>query len=326
MPRLTAITSLCAATAILAGCGAIHNMQQSATGGFHAGFRASFKSSFVKSCTAQPGTTATLCGCVEGMLERKHTDDELMQMTSNVDKTNKELGDAARACAGRPSWASQPQMDPTRVDAYVTPYYDAKGPTMHVGPFSAGLAANDETQVLATIEKMKQRWLQLSFPQLYVGAIRLYDLGYRNEAVYWFYTAQYRGRLVGLLLDPAKTGSIGDPAFELRQANNAFIQTVGVWTNGYAFGHVDDLIGIVHRVQHEGRRIPDLRAVYPHVAFIERNRWQAANAALGDGMDLLVAYLAQHRSEINRQRIGRGTDAKFSHLTSKQLPQASRRA
>jgi len=28
----------------------------------------------------------------------------------------------------------------------------------------------------------------LSFLELYVGAIRLYDLGYRDEAVYWFYS------------------------------------------------------------------------------------------------------------------------------------------
>lgn len=56
---------------------------------------------------------------------------------------------------------------------------------------------------------MKKDWDRLTFPELYVGAIRLYDLGYRKEAVYWFYSAQYRGRQFGVLLDQTKMGTIG---------------------------------------------------------------------------------------------------------------------
>ena len=74
---------------------------------------------------------------------------------------------------------------------------------------------------------MKQDWDRLTFPELYVAAIRLYDLGYRKEAVYWFYSAQYRGRQFGVLLDQTKMGSIGSPGFELLHAQNAFYQLVG---------------------------------------------------------------------------------------------------
>ncbi|MFZ0682566.1 MAG: hypothetical protein WAM84_06790 [Candidatus Cybelea sp.] len=299
---------------VFAACSAIHNAQQSAATGFHSGFRSSFKSSFMKSCTAQVGTTETLCGCIESTLERENTDDELIKMTADAPETSKKLGEAARACR---SGSAQPAMDPARITAYVTPYYDSNGPSIQVGAFSSELASNNPKQIFATTAKMKRQWQRLSFPQLYVGAIRLYDLGYRNEAVYWFYTAQYRARQVSVLLDPTKIGNVGDPGFELQAAGSAFMQTAGTWINGYAFGNPNRLIATVRRVQREGRRIGDLRAIYPNVAFIDRRRWPAANTQLADGMDSLVTYLERNKDQIARQRAANGTAAKFSHLTSK---------
>jgi hypothetical protein len=299
---------------VSAGCSAIHNVQQSATSGFHSGFRSSFKSSFIKSCTAQVGTTETLCGCIESTLERENTDDQLIKMTADAPETSKKLAAAARACR---SGGAQPAIDPARITAYVTPYYDSNGPSINVGGFGSGLASRNTNEVVATTRQMERQWQRLSFPQLYVGAIRLYDLGYRNEAVYWFYTAQYRARQVSVLLDPTKIGNVGDPGFELQAAGAAFMQTVGTWINGYAFGNPNRLIATVRRVQREGRRIGDLHAIYPNVAFIDRRRWPAANARLADGMDSLVAYLQGHKDQIARQRTANGTAAKFSHLTSK---------
>ena len=34
--------------------------------------------------------------------------------------------------------------DPARIEVYVTPYYNSKGPTINVGPFSKDLGANGE--------------------------------------------------------------------------------------------------------------------------------------------------------------------------------------
>src|SRR6266481_5245399 len=148
-----------------------------------------------------------------------------------------------------PLEAAEPVRDASHIDVYVTPYYNSKGPSVSVGRFSSGLASTKQDEFLATITKMKKDWDQLTFPELYVAAIRLYDLGYRKEAVYWFYSAQYRGRQFGILLDQSKMGSIGSPGFELLQAQNAFYQLVGPYINGYAFGDIDDLAKIVERVQ-----------------------------------------------------------------------------
>jgi hypothetical protein len=216
--------------------------------------------------------------------------------------------------------AQQADINPSHIDVYVTPYYNSKGPEVNVGRFSPGLASKNEADFLAAIAEMKTKWNQLTFPELYVGAIRLYDLGFRKEAVYWFYSAQYRGRQFGVLLDQTKMGSIGSPGFELLHAQNAFYQLVGPYINGYAFGDTDGLVKIVERVQKEGRQIPDLQAAYPGVTFKNKSEWSSANTELADGMNQLVSMLKEKKDEIRRQRIERGLEEKFSKLTSKELP------
>src|SRR5882724_10066918 len=215
--------------------------------------------------------------------------------------------------------AAQPVSDASHIDVYVTPYYNSKGPSVSVGRFSSGLASAKEDEFLATITKMKKDWNQLTFPELYVAAIRLYDLDYRKEAVYWFYTAQYRGRQFGIILDQSKMGSIGSPGFEVLQAQHAFFRLVGPYINGYAFGDRDGLVKVVEKVQQEGRKIPDLQTTYPNVAFRSKSEWESANTDLADGMGKLISTLKEKKDDIKRQRIQQGIEGKFSKLTNKEL-------
>jgi hypothetical protein len=213
--------------------------------------------------------------------------------------------------------------DPSRIEVYVTPYYNSKGPVIDVGRFSQGLATNNEAEFVATIAKMKQAWDNLTFPEMYVAAIRLYDQGFRNEATCWFYSAQYRGRLLASLVDREKMGSMGDPGFELVQAANAFQQLVGPYINGYAFGNIDNVVQIVERVQKENRALPDLNKIYPRVIFKKKSGWEAGNTGLSEGLTKFPATLKEQKADIERQRTERGMDAKFSKLPNKPLPNTS---
>ena len=215
--------------------------------------------------------------------------------------------------------AAEPEINPSHIDVYVTPYYNSKGPEISVGRFSSGLASTKEADFLTTIAAMKKEWDRLTFPELYVAAIRLYDLGYRKEAVYWFYSAQYRGRQFSVILDQAKMGSIGSPGFELLQAQNAFFQLVGPYINGYAFGDMNGLVKVLERVQQEGRKIPDLQTTYPDVAFRSKSEWESANTDLADGMGKLISTLKEKKDDIRRQHIQQGVEEKFSKLTNKDL-------
>ena len=224
-------------------------------------------------------------------------------------------------CAGLA--VGQTITDPAHIEVYVTPYYNSKGPTIDVGPSSSGLAAKNEPEFVATIAKMKKSWGTLNFQETYVAAIRLYDLGFRKESIYWFYSAQYRGRLFASLVDRDKIGGMGAPGFELFQAQNAFQQLVGLYINGYAFGDIDQLIPIVERVQKEGKTVPDLTKIYPRVAFKPNSEWDAGNKALNEGMNQLLTMLKKQKASIKQQRIERGMEAKFSKLQSKDLPMGS---
>lgn len=214
--------------------------------------------------------------------------------------------------------------DPAHIDVYITPYYNSKGPTIDVGPFSSGLAAKNEPDFVATIAKMKKSWDTLNFAESYVAAIRLYDLGFRKESIYWFYSAQYRGRLFASLIDRDKMGSMGAPGFELYQAQNAFQQLVGPYINGYAFGDIDQLVPIIERVQREGKTLPDLTKIYPRVAFKPKSEWDAGNRGLNDGLTKLLVTLKNEKASIKQQRIERGMEGKFGKLPNKDLPNGSR--
>jgi hypothetical protein len=224
-------------------------------------------------------------------------------------------------CAGIA--ASQTISDPAHIEVYVTPYYNSKGPTIDVGRFSSGLAAKNEAEFVATIAKMKKSWDTLNFPEAYVAAIRLYDLGFRKESIYWFYSAQYRGRLFAGLIDRDKMGSIGAPGFELYQAQNAFQQLVGPYINGYAFGDIDQLVPIIEKVQKEGQTVPDLTKIYPRVTFKPKSEWDAGNKGLNEGLTKLLITLKNEKASIKQQRIEHGMDAKFGKLSSKDFPKGS---
>jgi len=217
----------------------------------------------------------------------------------------------------------QSVSDPARIEVYITPYYNSEGPVVEIGRFGKGLAAKDEPEFVETILKMKQSWRELRFPEMYVAAIRLYDLGFRNESTYWFYSAQYRGRLFASLVDQEKMGSMGASAFELVQAANAFQQLVGPYINGYAFGDIDRLLQIVERVQKENKTVPELEKLYPGVTFKRKLEWTAGNGSLNEGLTKFVSILKDQKISLKKTRIDNGTEAKFSKLTNKEFPSAS---
>src|SRR5215467_11739258 len=225
------------------------------------------------------------------------------------------------SCAGLA--AGQTITDPAHIEVYITPYYNSKGPTIEVGPFSSGLAAKNEAEFVGTIAKMKKSWDTLNFPETYVAAIRLYDLGFRKESIYWFYSAQYRGRLFASLIDRDKMGSMGAPGFELFQAQNAFQQLVGPYINGYAFGDIDQLVPIIEKVQKEGQTVPDLTKIYPRVIFKPKSERDAGNEGLNDGLTKLLVTLKNEKASIKQQRIEHGMEAKFGKLPNKDLPEVS---
>ena len=217
------------------------------------------------------------------------------------------------------SATAQRITDPAQIEIYVTPYYNSEGPAIDVGPFSKGLATDVDAEFEATIRMMKKSWDKLTFMEMYVASIRLYELGYRKESVYWFYSAQYRGRLIALLLDQDQLGEIGDHGFELIHAQNAFYQLVGPFINGYGFCDIDHVREVVRRVLKENEKLADIKTLYRGVHFKDESEWKTEHKKLNDALERHPVFAKEQMEKLKQQRIENGTEAKFSKLKSREL-------
>jgi hypothetical protein len=115
-------------------------------------------------------------------------------------------------------------------------------------------------------------------------------------------------------------GGIGSPAYEVLSSQNAFYHLVGPYINGYAFGDLAGFAEILRSVKKRESRLPDLGKIYPNVAFVDRSSWKAVNAGVNSGMDKLLEAIRLKKDQIAQQRIDSGAAARFSVLTTQDLP------
>ncbi|HMO13821.1 MAG TPA: hypothetical protein PKD64_04670 [Pirellulaceae bacterium] len=194
---------------------------------------------------------------------------------------------------------------------YVTPFYDSKDNSISVGTYSEQLATADVNSILELAKELDKDKDRLRAEVMYVTAIRMYDLGHKNEAVYWFYLAQYRSRVFGSILDRAAIGSIGSEAFELIQAYASFNELAGKYINGYAFGSLQKLEQILLAVLKEGETLADFDGLYPEIKFMDQVHWAAKNKNVADGLIKLVDYIKVNADSIKEQRAKNGIEGKY---------------
>jgi hypothetical protein len=194
---------------------------------------------------------------------------------------------------------------------YVTPFYDSQGLQVEVGAFGKELAAAaDAATIQGVIGQMRDEWSGLSPEVMYVAAIRLYDLGQKDDAAYWFYSAQYRAMLFRRLV-AGDLGTIGSKPFELVQAYGAFQQLAGEYINGYAFGNPARLAEVMTQVQEEGNTLPDMKRIFPDVALIDETLWPEANEGVNNGLASMIRNLRTGANDILAQRKAAGIEGKY---------------
>lgn len=136
------------------------------------------------------------------------------------------------------SLAAKEKAAPVKtIGAYVLPYYDdgtwSGRVKVSVGKdFDRLLESGHKKDILEARDLIEARADRATPMTLMVLAIRLYDVGLRDDAVYWFYVARYRFiTLVRVLDDPALASAI--------QSSRDFVSTVGPFINSYAFCNPD---------------------------------------------------------------------------------------
>lgn len=188
--------------------------------------------------------------------------------------------------------AAQAAEPVKRIGIYVEPYYAAAGnpgeaPRVAVGrSFDALLASVKKEDILAARDKIRAEPDLVTPMTLMVLAIRLYDVGLRDDAVFWFYAAKDRyGTLAGVL-DMQASGLA-----PVAEAVKNFATLAGPAINGYAFCDVA-------RQQRLRREAFAFVAAHPYAPlFMDRFKSQP-----GDRRDNLRKALELGRANMDKER------------------------
>ena len=217
--------------------------------------------------------------------------------------------------------ASTTQKDPdssgqlaaktTRMPIYVTPYYNSKGPQIKVGKYSKELASATNASIVELAKKMKSDWETLPVETMYVMSIRLYDLGHKDDAVHWFYSAQVRSRLFQSVLPKEALGGIGSEGFERVHAQNSFYKLAGTYINGYGFGDLKKFQKTIRLVKSENKKLPKLSTIYPKLKFIDKKSWPEKSEKIMAGLDKLLDFTVKNAEEIKTKRKENGIEGKY---------------
>ncbi|MDH5231601.1 MAG: cytochrome-c oxidase [Gammaproteobacteria bacterium] len=127
------------------------------------------------------------------------------------------------------------------IGAYVIPYYEAADsaegtPRVAVAKkYDALLSSNDPKDILRVRDSIEREPGLITPMTLMVLAIRLYDLGYRDESVYWFYIAKNRFITFAEVADFRANQSLMQIFVTMRD----FVSLAGRYINGYAFCDIE---------------------------------------------------------------------------------------
>lgn len=193
----------------------------------------------------------------------------------------------------------------------VSPFYDFESNQINVGTYSEQLNTSDPGELAAVAEEMAGQKQALTPEQMFVLSIKLFDLGDNNNAVYWFYEAQFRAKLFQIAIDPLELARIGDPSLELPAAYGVFTQVSGEYINGYAGCDIENWINITKMVRDNNPEPPDLDAIFPEVTFVESSQWQSLNDEVADGLDQFINYLSNNQEAVKQQRQANNADAQY---------------
>lgn len=157
----------------------------------------------------------------------------------------------------------EPEKPIVVMEVSVSPFYSWKPFSVNVGEISERLKSNDATVLKSISEDFKQIKNEAPIETLYILAIRLYDLGEKDLATYWFYTAQMRASVfIGMLESP-------DMGYgrSYKAAFNSFSKDAGKYINGHAFGDIPKARDIMIQVIVESGDMKPFNQLYPKVTF-----------------------------------------------------------
>ena len=198
-----------------------------------------------------------------------------------------------------------------RIPFYALPYYNYDPLTITIGKYKKELLTEDTTELIALAKKIKADVNNTDIESLYFLSIRLYDLGRKDDAYYWFLTAQSRARIFIKVLDPKEIGGIGAEAFEWKQLFITIYNLVGPYLNGYGFNDIDKGIAVYEKVKSEMKNIQTFKNVYPNIHFLDDSIFEKEKTNSEKNLAEAIEYFKTHKEEIKKKRIETGVQDKY---------------
>jgi hypothetical protein len=204
--------------------------------------------------------------------------------------------------------------EPVRqIGIYVQPYYEAARepggtPRVAVGRSFDGLASNSREDIVAIRDSIMRDPKRLTPMTMMVLAIRLYDVGLRDDSVFWFCAAKDR---YVTLVDVA-TGGLA----QVEQAVRDFATLAGPFINGYAFCDVANQQAIRAKALDWVEKNPYEAMFMERLPAKSSNRRQAlvkAHALIRDNAAKERAYLQDpaNVAKLRADRAANGADDKY---------------
>ncbi len=207
-----------------------------------------------------------------------------------------------------PTATATPRPSPKPMSISILPFYDYQGTQINVGNYSERLKADDIQILAALAQEMAQQRDVLTPEQMYVLAIRFYDLGDKDTSIYWYYEAQFRAKLFQQAIEPAQYVTLADQAFKLNLAYDDFQRMAGEYVNGYAGCDLENWIKLTQLVLADNTTPPALNQMFPEVLFVTEDRWQSINDEVSKGLAKLIDYISNNGETIKRQRAQQNMD------------------
>jgi len=194
---------------------------------------------------------------------------------------------------------------------YAEPYYNYDPLKITIGKYKKELLTNDTSELTTLANKITADINNTDIESLFFLSIRLYDLGKKDDAFYWFHTAKARAIIFIDMFDPKKIGSIGDKPFELKQFFITTSQLVGEYLNGYGFNDIGKGIIVLEKVKSEIKNIQSYKEVYKDIHFLNDKKLESEKIEGEERLTKLIDYTKSHKEEIRKQRIDNGTQDKY---------------
>ncbi len=187
----------------------------------------------------------------------------------------------------------------------VKQYYDSNGPVINVGKYSDSLTTTDLTKLRAAVTRMREELSNLRPEQMFVVAIRLYNLGERDEALYWFYEAQYRARLYHFSIDKRRLGESNSGVPDLTMDYVEFYDKTQRVFHAYAECDYNKWEKLAMIVRDNNKKVLDLIRIFPGTPFVGRDEMQEINDRIvAVGIKNLLIHIRKKKLKANGKGSG----------------------